>query len=66
MNQIALGDPASGWLILLGDSVSPPFIRASYQSVFSPGAQATESLEIHLEGVPPRTSCVAIRASGVL
>lgn len=52
MNQIALGDPASGWLILLGDSVSPPFIRASYQSVFSPGAQATESLEIHLEGAP--------------
>lgn len=52
MNQIAIGDVSSGWLVLSGQSVAPPFKRAAFSPVFAEADPVEDALELALEGTP--------------
>jgi len=56
MNQIALGDAVSGWLVLAGHSVAAPFKRASFSPVLSSQPSVADQLSLSLEGSPGQIS----------
>jgi len=56
MNQIAIGDSASGWLVLSGQSITPPFKRASFSPVLSSDSFVADQIMLSLEGSPDQIS----------
>lgn len=50
MNQIAIGDPLKGFIVLDGQSINPPNFKATLHLAFSPDAFVEESLAIQVKG----------------
>ena len=52
MNQIAIGDPLMGFLVLEGQSVAPPNVKATLSLAYSSDPFLKESIAIEFKGLP--------------
>ncbi len=55
MNQIAIGD-SSGWTVIEGQSIAPPFKKSAAFFSFNPDPTVREYLQIKLSGTPAQIS----------